>query len=218
EIGLRFVGALLWFWQYRNYMSEGRSWAEAALATASSAEPRAWANALYSAGMLAWIQGDYTIAHARLMTSIQHWRETSDRRGLAFALSIAGLNLCDQKRYEGYGLCAESVVILREIGAPWSLAHGLYFFGNAAFKRGDYIQARSIYEESLALWRTVDDSWGLALPVYRLGIIAGAHGEYTKARALLEESLAIRRQVDHKYLIAHSLTALADVALCQQEY
>jgi predicted ATPase/DNA-binding SARP family transcriptional activator len=221
EIGLRLVGALFWFWLLRNYVVEGRAWAEAALVTANvSEQPGAWAKALYSAGYLAWVQNDHAAAHTRLKESVERWRETEDRRGLAYALGVLGLVLCDLHHdyIGGNDLCAESVAILREQGNPWDLACVLYFFGNVAHKRGDYAAPRCIYEESLALWRVAADPWGVAFPLYRLGLTASKQGDYATARILLEESLAIRRQVGSKWYIAVSLYSLAEVALCQEDY
>jgi predicted ATPase len=222
ETSLRLVGALFWFWFFRNYVSEGRSWAEGALTTAStSGPPRAWANALYSAGFLAFVQEDFAAARARLTESVERWQETQDRRGLAWALSNLALVLCN---YEDYSVAddlgAESVAILRELEDPWGLACVMYHFGNVAYKRGDYATARPRYEESLAFWRRVADPWGQAMPLYRLGLIACKQGDYVSARRLLEESLALRRQAGHKYHILLSLSGLAEVALgqgnCQQ--
>lgn len=220
EIGLRLAGALAWFWMYRNYVSEGRAWAEGVLAAAGgSGQPRSCATALYSAGLLAWVQSDFVVAGTRLRESVRRYRETGDRRGLAFALSIVGMVACDQQEYSaGHDLCAESVAILRELNEPWGLALALYFYGNAAVKRGEYTAARPIYEESLALWGTLDDHWGRASALYRLGQVACKRGDYAKARLLHEEGLAIRRQIGQKIVLANSLNGLAEVALCERQY
>jgi predicted ATPase/transcriptional regulator with XRE-family HTH domain len=219
EIGLQLVGALLWFWNYRSYLTEGRSRAESVLAKNRSSESRAVANALYSAGVMAWSQDDYPVARTWLVESVQRWREIGDQRGLACALSHMGMVACDQNDYPAaHDLCAEGVAICRERMDPWDLAFTLFFFGNVAYARGDYAAARTIYEESLGLWRMVADPWGLALPLCRLGNIAGKQGDYAMARKLLEEGLAILRQVGPKWTIPYLLADLAEVALCQGKY
>jgi predicted ATPase len=220
EIGLRVVGALLWFWIYRSNLSEGRVWTKGVLATAGgSAQPRAWAQALYSAGALAWMQDDYAGARVPLMESVERWRKIGDQRGLAFALCYLGMVECDQNEYvAAHDLCAESVTIFRELHDSWSLAFALLFFGNVAYERGDYAKARPIYEESEALWRTVDDPWGLARPLTRLGKIACKEGDYATARVLLEQSLALWRQVGERLHLAYVLDGLAEVALMQRDY
>jgi hypothetical protein len=218
--GLRLAGALAWFWMYRNYISEGRAWADGVLAAASAIfHPRARGKALYSAGLLAWVQDDYAVAEARLVESVRCCRETGEQRGLALALSVLGMIACDRLDYSsGHNMCAESVAISRELRDSCSLALGLYFLGNAVFKRGDNATARPIYEESLALWRTLGDSWGLAAASYRLGMIAYKQGNYPVARLLLEEALANRRAIGQKWVIAISLSGLAEVALCEEQY
>ena len=60
EVGLRLVGALWWFWNLRDHLSEGFARAEAMLAHAEASDrTAARAKALTSAGALAWLQGDY---------------------------------------------------------------------------------------------------------------------------------------------------------------
>jgi predicted ATPase/DNA-binding SARP family transcriptional activator len=220
EIGLRLVGALFWFWYYRNYVSEGWAWAEGMLATATgSGQPRTWANALYSAGFLAYMQGNLAAARARLTESVEHWRETGDRRGLALALGQLGVVLSDYGEHiVAHNLCAESVAITRELGNLRNLARALFLFGYVAQMRGDDAASHPIYEESLALWRVVADPWGLALPLFRLGIIVCKQGDYATARVLLEESLGLQRQVGCRWLMSYSLFSLAEVALCQGDY
>jgi predicted ATPase len=220
EIGLRLVGALLWFWIYRSNVSEGRVWAKDVLTIASgSAQARAWAQALYSAGALAWMQDDYAMARTPLMESVERWRAIGDQRGLAFALCYLGMVACDQNDYiVAHDLCAESVTIFRELHDSWSLAFALFFWGNVAYERGDYASARPIYEQSVALWRTVDDPWGLARPLTRLGKMACKAGDYATARVLLEKSLALWRQVGERLHLAYVLDGLAEVALMQGDY
>ena len=157
------------------------------------------------------------------MESITHWRETDERRGLAFALGCTSMVLCDQRNDQNdyivaNNLCTESVAIFRELRDTWGIAYSLFLLARVPFTSGDYTTAGPIYEESLAVWRTLNDPWGLALPLNRLGEIACKRGDYDTARALLEESLAIRQQVGQKFLIAHSLNSLADVALRQGDY
>jgi predicted ATPase/transcriptional regulator with XRE-family HTH domain len=220
EIGLRLVGALLWFWMYRSYLSEGRVWAKSVLATAgASAQPGLRARALYSAGALAWMQDDYAVARALLIESVERWRTIGDQHGLASALCFLGMVACDQNDYvAAHELCAESVTIFRELHDSWSLAYALVFWGNVAYERGDYAAARPIYEESAALWRTVSDPWELAKPVTRLGKIACKEGDYAAALVLLEKSLALWRQFGQRWLLPYILEGLAEVALMQEEY
>jgi predicted ATPase len=220
QIGVRLVGALLWFWMYRGNISEGRFWTKRVLATAGgSAPPDAWARALYSAGVLAWMQDDYAVARAPLIESVERWRELRNQRGLAFALCYLGMVECDQNNYSAaYDLCAESVTIFRELHDSWGLAFALFFWGNAVYERGDYDAARPIYEESVALWRIVDDPWGLERPLTRLGKIACKEGDYARAQVLLEKGLALQQQVGERLHLAYVLDGLAEVALMQRNY
>lgn len=95
ELGLRLVGTLWPFWEFRGYLNEGRRWlAQAVQATetsASIAEDRAGlANALRGSGVLAQRQGDYPAALNFLDRSLTLYRNLRDERGLAMTLNDLG--------------------------------------------------------------------------------------------------------------------------------
>ena len=72
EDTLLFAGTLFWFWQTLGYISEGRLHIGEVLSASLNALPpdgpsavAAKAKALWCAGGLAWIQGDYVEASSR---------------------------------------------------------------------------------------------------------------------------------------------------------
>jgi non-specific serine/threonine protein kinase len=87
-------------------------------------------------------------------------------------------------------------------------AVGLHLLGIAAAFRGDFDQARALYEESLVRVRGLDDGWFLSLVTNNLGDLHMRVGEYERAAELFEESLAIgeaRGDIDRR---ARQLTNL----------
>src|SRR5205823_14894004 len=90
KVGLHLVGVLAWFWYFRGYVSEALRWCEAFLgeATARTAER---AEALFTAGALSWVVGDYVTAYTHLGESVEIWREATEKRGLAYSLTLFGL-------------------------------------------------------------------------------------------------------------------------------
>jgi len=100
ERTLQFAGTLFWFWQTLGYISEGRSHLKKILTASLPVLPpdqpgaiAAFAKALWAAGGLAWIQGDYTEASSQLKESLALWRVLGgiNKLGLAISLPDAGI-------------------------------------------------------------------------------------------------------------------------------
>lgn len=73
EAALRLAGALGRFWAIRGYLSEGRDWAEQALAGGDDVPATVRARALLAAGHMADMQSDQRTARARHGTR-KRWR------------------------------------------------------------------------------------------------------------------------------------------------
>src|SRR4029453_6685146 len=131
------AGALVWFWYFRGYLTEGRNWLEGALAQVDEAArtvPHAKASA--AAGALALLQSDYEPARARLEKALEIWRELDDKRGIAFALTFLGRVLARLGDSSGRALGEESVRVFREIDDRWGTALSLDFLGEVAREEG----------------------------------------------------------------------------------
>ena len=220
EMGLHLAGSLGWFWYFRGYISEARQWLEGMLAlTAAIGNTQARAEALFGAGALAWIQGDYAMAHARLDEGVVLWRALANRHGLAYSLTLLGLVTGLQGDHDlACSLQEESLVLFRGIGDKWGLALALYWLGDTMRTQRDYVSSLPLYEESLTLFREMGDRWGIALPLQGLGAVAYRQGDYTAACSRLEECLMLRRQVGDRWLIAQTLSTLGVVLQHQGDH
>jgi predicted ATPase/DNA-binding XRE family transcriptional regulator len=221
EAELRLAGALFWFWDLRDYPSEGRRWLEGALTTTNgSASTAARATALFAAGNLATSQSDFVAARARLKESVAIWRELGDTRGFALVLThVTGLGwvtLKEGRIAEARALFAEGVALWRGLSDRWGLAWALFSL-SAAVRRDDPAAARPIAEESIVLFREVGDRIGLVSPLWQLGLIARHQGDHRRAGALVEESLALSRELGSKAMICLALLHLGEVVLEQGE-
>lgn len=219
EVGLRLVGALWWFWNLRDHLSEGSARAEAVLAHTDANQPtRMRARALTSAGALAWLMAEYGLAIARLRTAVEIGRTVGDHRALAYALTLLSLaELRADSRTAAIQAAGESVALFRGEDDPWGLAWALNNLGYVAGAAGDSADARAHLTESLERFRRVGDRWGVALPLSNLGHLACQVGDYAQARARLEESVAIFRELDHFWVIPRTLNSLGNVARCLGE-
>jgi tetratricopeptide (TPR) repeat protein len=223
EDTLQFAGTLFWFWQTLGYISEGRSYLEKIIAAASPDHPglnAALAKALWCAGGLAWIQGDYDQANSQLMESISLWRQLGvmHKPRLAISLREAGIVATHRGELdEAFSALKESIQLLQEVGGKWDLALALYNHGLAYEVQGDIPIARAKFEESLSCFRELNEPWGLSVALNGLGRIAGRQGDYDNARPYLEEALSLSRALGDLWSSAASLYLLGEVLFRQKD-
>ena len=84
--------------------------------------------------------------------------------------------------------------------------------GGIALARGDYPQARALFEESLGIHRTLDDPWGISHSLSRLALVSLEAHDNDAARRLVAESLAIEREVGDRLGQLFNFEVLAELA------
>jgi predicted ATPase/DNA-binding CsgD family transcriptional regulator len=210
-LGLRLAGALTWLAFRGSNFQEVRSWLVASLQHAT--EPTALrAKALWGAGLIAIVLGDYPTARTELEESATLWRTLGDRRGLATALRELSLVTYAQREFilaQRYG--EESVALYRELDNQLGLTLALETLGSALAVQGDQRTARALFEEELALCQALGNTGSLSGAIVGLGWIAGQQGDYITARAHVEQALAIRRELAETWMIAEALNLLGEV-------
>jgi predicted ATPase/DNA-binding CsgD family transcriptional regulator len=214
-VGLRLAAALIWF-AWNNHLSEVRGWLEATLQ--QTTEPTAIrAKALWGAGLIAVVHGDYQIARSELEESVALWRKFGDPRGLADALRELCLVAYAQHDFSAaqqYG--EESVSLWRVVGSQVDLGLALESLGFAHAAQGDHATARRLFEEEYALFQALDRKGGLAGALIGLGWLAGQQRDDATARTHFEHALAILPLRD-TWVIADALRLLGEVHQRQGE-
>lgn len=231
--GLRVAGALNWFWYFRGYLTEGRTWLAALLAHQPSLPPATapdsapapnpasgvWAKLLFGAGALAWTQGDFTTAERELEQSIAIYRTLCAGADLGYALLFrSALLLANGAAEAARQLCSEALALLDAAEDRWGAALAHNWLGDVLLALGDPAQARTQYNESLTCFRELDDAWGAAIPLHALADLAGAEGDYAAAHALLQQSGERLRTAGDQWGFARSLAGSAFVALREGNY
>jgi tetratricopeptide (TPR) repeat protein len=215
EQTLRLVAALWRFWEMRGHLSEGRRWAEAALA-ASNAPVHPRAQALRGLGVLALRQGDLLAARTQLEASLALCRELGDERGIAGSLNYLGVAtpapVSSARRY-----FEESLTIFRKLANTWGAARALQNLGINSLMQDDYQSAIQRIEDGLQLQREAGDQRLIAMSLAFLGHAVLYQGDATRALNLLVESLAIQQQIGDKVFMTYCLIGLAGVALAQDQ-
>jgi len=212
EAGLEMAGFLWPIWYFSSNPVEGRYWLERALSvTSGSVISRA--RALYSLGILAWQQGEYSESRRLNEQSIVLWREIGDTHGLADATHMGGHVIFDQRDYElARQSFEESLKLYDELGEKELRIPLISDLGLVAYLLGDYHKARDFYQESLYLAGQSNDRGNIAQNFTRLGDLARLDGDYDQAEKLYRECLQIMRELDFKMEIASSLHSLGYVA------
>ena len=221
ETGLRVASALGWFWFFRGYLSEGRAWLKEMLAKAGDAERAAdaqRANALSSAGGLAWAQGDYAAARAWLEKSIAICRELLPSSTHLTAQPLD--RFARPTRPPDHPTTRppdHSTAFARPLDHSTTsiLARSLAMLGFVSVNEGNHQAARALHEESLSLSRRVGGKWLEAITLSNLGDATLMSGDLAKARSLYEQSLSIFQQVGDAWGRAIALYALGSMMLFQ---
>ena len=98
------------------------------------------------------------------------------------------------------------------------LAQVLNQTGHVMGQKGEYAQARQLFNEALALARRAGGRLQLALALNNLGNVATTQGDNKGGKVLYEESLAVSREIGDKVSVAGVLNNLGSVALNQSDY
>jgi predicted ATPase len=196
ESALRIGGALLGFWGFRGYLSEGRRWLSAGRSSGEYARVGVRARALLAAGELALRQGDYPRADEDLDTSLALCREAGDRRGEARYLSLLGWIASDRNELDRAGeLLEESLALSRVAGTARDVSNTLNALAGLNLFRGDYARAATLLEEGLSLAREAGDVRGIAVYTSNLALTAIMAGEYERVEVFVREAQEMFREL-----------------------
>ena len=214
------------FWEVRGYLTEGRSWLEAA-ARASVAGPDVVARCLNASGVLAHHQCDYPAARRLHQRSAVAFEQLGDRRGVATALNgLANVASSTRDLPTASKLYAEVIGIGRDLADQRILAASLMNLGvliehqlfDGTMHGEEAAQAHEMFREALYLHRELGDLHGISLSLQNLGVLAGFQGDDDIARRYLAESLAISRHLGNKRGVAQTVRFLGQLAVRGGDY
>ncbi|HET9588055.1 MAG TPA: tetratricopeptide repeat protein, partial [Anaerolineales bacterium] len=219
QMGLRLVGALVWFW-HRRYTREISERLKQMLAITDK-QTQGRATALYSLGFLCWTVNDFSDARKSLEEALSLSRKLDDRLTLARSLGYLGAVAATEGNYSlAQSLLEESLSVARELGpagrkpASWALM----ILGDVHFEQRDYRLSESLYEEAVALIREAYEKNLLGLAIRRLGYVALRRLDVELASEYFEESLRLNQEVEHPVGICAALTAFANLAMMQGKF
>jgi len=203
----------LWrYWETHGHLTEGRRILAALLEEldkAAGVRPRA----LWVAGFLALVQGDFPAARALLEAGLEAARSAGDDRSIAYASSQLGYVLYYLGEVGHGHVMAENALRLHQQSADQrGVALALTQLGFIHLCSGESQLAADRFGECARLaertgnvWYQGNARWGLAVATWLLGDPDGA-------AALVCDSLRGRRVIDDPVGVAECLNALAWIA------
>jgi len=204
------------YWWLSGHISEGRRWAEEALAREPqmSASPRA--TLLFVAATLGQALSDFEGVQAMNDESMEIYRSLGDDIGFYYAMGTGGLIAVGQGQYtEGLYMMEESGERRLEMGDRWPAAAMFGFSATVALGMGDRARARRLAERSLALGREIGAREAVSVALPTLATIARADGDYELAGELFGEGLLFSAEVGDGTNVAYYLEGLATLAAAE---
>jgi tetratricopeptide (TPR) repeat protein len=214
----RTARALWRFWWLRGALEEGQAWLAAALAGGTDLPGTIRGDALYAAGALAHLQGDYAQAHRYYAEGLRLYQALDDPVGTADLLISLANNASAQGEYAAARThLEESLALTQALGDEYRISAVLVNLGTNAYYTGDYARAGALYEQCLPHYRALGDLHSIALTLHNLGEVHYYQGEHGRARAQAEESLALFRELGAVDGMGHALASLGWITLEQGE-
>jgi predicted ATPase len=211
--GLRLATALFRFWEMREHFTEGRQRLEELLGLPAAATPNtARMRALFSAGVLALDQRDYSASEKLFRENLMIARKLEDKQSIAISLNALAVISRDSGCLEtSFALFDESLALWRELEDRLAVARALSNLSTVKKSQRDYSQARSLNEECVAIFRELGDRTGIAWAFNHQADLLREQGDLPAARSLYEQGIAAFRENNDRWGIAGSLADLGNL-------
>ncbi len=212
HLGAR-LAALMWpFWYRRGDYHEARAWLERATETVLR-EPVAalvMAAVLTGAGVLAFLQCDYTVAAERLTKARAVYEEEGDQVGLATTLQRLGAIAREEGRYaDARMLHEESLAIWEDLADPVGVAASQDYLAFTAWLAGEAERAVELSGKAVAGFRAARLRQETSAALVNHGVAVWLSGDPERGGALLQDSLDIATRLGYQEGIAWALNELA---------
>lgn len=211
EIGLGLCGSLLPFWQFRFHATVGRDWVPRALAIDQDVSAPVLRKAIYSAGTLAYMEGELAEAAGYFADALLRYQQADDPEMTGrVELALGRLAWDDDDLDVARGRFESAKQRFEGCGDEVGLAHSLHFEGLVAFKAGDFAQAEACLRDALTRWQALGLRWELSqcIPGH-LADVARSAGNLSDAMRLYQECLALNWEQHYLEDVSWSLAGMA---------
>ncbi|ROR72832.1 BTAD domain-containing putative transcriptional regulator [Bogoriella caseilytica] len=211
QLGLEFAAAMSPYWMQRRAHAEGRRWAATMLARADEAPAAVRAQALHTAGSLAFDDGDRAEATTLLSSALDLWTELDDADGSGRALNnLAGIASDSGDHQTAIARWQQAHELFVGIGHEVGVASTELNLGIASEKLGDLQRAVSLLERALDGFRATGHRPTEALVLERLSFLALRRGQHQHAMGYARAARLVREESDSPERRARSRWQVAD--------
>jgi non-specific serine/threonine protein kinase len=219
ETAQRIAFAAGWYWNVTGQLSEGRAWAERALAHRGSSSYEARVAILILAGWLTEEHGDVVLANAFMEEARPLARATGNRYYQAQSLLVSGMVAVGGGDLDlANDFLQASLPLFDGEGTNIWQPYVLKNLGFVAHKRGDHASADLLFDQALGGFRASENSYGTAMTLINMARVARDRHDLTKAAALYAEALTLRWERGDKVSTANCLRGLGMVAAQAGKY
>ncbi len=223
EKALRLATAIHRFWEFRGYVSEGRTWLHRVLAKRGTATlPVTFAvqaKALNAAGVLAFRQGDLEQARVSHEEALFLFQQAEEDVGVAASMQLLASIEMDQGRYAiAQQRLENSLSLYRTMNHEHGIAHSLSRLGTLAWDQDRFDDACQYHRESLRIYQGLGIQLSIAFESLAVGDAERMLGNVTAARMHYDECLKIAQIMEHKGLVGAVHKSLGLLTFKQGDY
>jgi predicted ATPase/DNA-binding XRE family transcriptional regulator len=217
EMALQMAGRLSWFWSMGSEFSEGRQWLGRVVRLPDAPRyAKLYAFALAQLALLTWLQNGPREGRPFVEQALSVARADEDKENIAWALSVFGLVLNQERDFiAAQSALEESRALFQEVGDRWGTAFAIGGLAMSAYFQDDLETSLTRQEEELAAYRQLGDKFFENVALRLIGIIHIRQGNLTRGVAALQEALRTAQQLDSKQEIAMALSYIGDAAQAQ---
>ncbi len=220
DLGLRFAGALYWFWHVRAYFDEARRWLEGAMTKQGWTSATTRAKALDALAWVAYNQDDVDRAEAAATEGLELSEEAEIEPSLLVSFQVL---LGEAARTRGDSDRAKelhegALALSRKTGDKRDISLALNGLADFWMEQENYVQSKELYEESIALLRELGATVHLANGLINLGYLFLIEGDAERAGALNGEAAALLRKVGNRSSLPTALDNLGWATLLRGDH
>lgn len=200
---LEMTRGLCWFWFATGFWSEGRRWAEDALAL-DAAPPGSLvhAHAAFAGAVIATLQADSVVAERRLEEVVAVARAHGDAQLAAYGNNYLGMAIIQQGRPGGDGPVRDALAWFRAAGDLYGQRLSLVLLGTVHVARRELAAAVPFLEEAVAVARTFGLPREVGIALQMLAWAQLQQDRIEAAAATAREALMALRQDPHYLFLA----------------
>ncbi|MDB4883673.1 MAG: Signal transduction response regulator / Disease resistance protein [Gemmatimonadetes bacterium] len=218
ELGLRFVGALYWFWYALGQFREARDLTDSALAIDDHTDARRRGRALVTSALIALFQGEYPRACAHFEEGIPLLQAAGDVAGTATAMAKYGAARMLGGDVKGAAATLDDALELTRVRPPHDIAviFARFWRGWTAYLEGELDRATELMAPNIAIGRqyNLPTTLGHCLTIQARIQLARDHVE--EACNLVSESLEIEVSNKDAWGVGLALDVIAFAAARRQ--